>query len=75
MTLAVKFRASLLNFVLDHVSDADESYDAAPLVAEFEATVSELIGAKPCPDQMPHGHGRNQEHPFTDACPSCGAAL
>jgi len=45
------------------------------LAARLEAEQAMTFGGRPCPEQLPHGHGRSGECRFTDACPSCGAAL
>lgn len=51
----------------------------AELIADAEAEGSRLIGAVPCPDEVPHGweHSQTGEvHDFKGGpCPSCGAIV
>lgn len=55
------------------------AWDPSRDVADVEAECDALIGARPCPDEIPHGWESSRRPgevlAYAAPCPSCGAAL
>jgi hypothetical protein len=70
-----QIRTTVLNAALDHVNG--EGLFTRDLVAEFEMTLSELIGSVPCPAEPSHDFEAMNAASSVDlwACPFCGAAV